>query len=293
MFYGGIPVGMGLLLGSARAGVANFLPWEFAVLYWLVLALGMWLLADLCTRVAALLLRPWRPPTLALLVIGFFIASALARPPIYAFTKLLEPYMLNGRTARPLPPVHLDLNFILEHLRLWSGICVVWVGLNYLFDRYVGLPRFRYDLEGMRSAPGNAPLAPGGGAGSSSDGATALGRRGAATTVPIGTSAFVARLPLHLGTKLVALKAEDHYVLTYTEAGKALVLYRLSDAINELQGYRGLRVHRSWWINIDAVEHVETSPRGPCVVLHGGLRVPISASFRDAARSAGLVSAGA
>ncbi|MEM7730844.1 MAG: LytTR family DNA-binding domain-containing protein [Pseudomonadota bacterium] len=47
---------------------------------------------------------------------------------------------------------------------------------------------------------------------------------------------------------IIALSAEDHYVRVLTTKGSQLLLMRMSDAIENLDGIDGARVHRSWWV---------------------------------------------
>lgn len=77
--------------------------------------------------------------------------------------------------------------------------------------------------------------------------------------------ALAARLPAGFGPVL-ALRAEDHYVRVIGEAGSLLLLMRLGDAIAEMDGAAGLRVHRSWWVAQAAMIRLE--PRGRGAVLH-------------------------
>ncbi|WP_292050516.1 LytTR family DNA-binding domain-containing protein, partial [Brevundimonas sp. UBA5866] len=56
---------------------------------------------------------------------------------------------------------------------------------------------------------------------------------------------FLQRLPAKLrGAELWAVQAEDHYLRLHTERGSDLILMRLSDAIDELDGLEGARTHR-------------------------------------------------
>jgi len=64
----------------------------------------------------------------------------------------------------------------------------------------------------------------------------------------IKNSAFFLRLPESLGTDLISLQSQDHYVEVKTTLGSKLILIRLSDAIRELELIEGLQVHRSWWV---------------------------------------------
>ena len=65
---------------------------------------------------------------------------------------------------------------------------------------------------------------------------------------------FLDRLPLKLrGAKIHAVQAEDHYLRIHTDRGSDLILMRLSDAVEELEGLEGAQTHRSWWVARDAV----------------------------------------
>lgn len=107
-------------------------------------------------------------------------------------------------------------------------------------------------------------------------------------TPPVGTLSFARALPPELGTGIVALAAEDHYLRVHTDRGDKLIHHRFSDAVREL-GDAGVQVHRSWWVAKDAVEHVERDGDRHVLVLRGGVRAPVSRTFGLAAREAGLI----
>ena len=99
---------------------------------------------------------------------------------------------------------------------------------------------------------------------------------------------FLDRLPPELGRDLVYLRMADHYVEAFTTAGSTLVLMRFADALAELEGAGGLRVHRSYWV---ARRHVTGATRrnGRTILsLTGGHEAPISRGYLAAARDAGL-----
>ena len=98
---------------------------------------------------------------------------------------------------------------------------------------------------------------------------------------------FLDRLPAELGTGLIALEMEDHYVRAHTMLGSDLVLLRMRDAIAELEGVEGAQVHRSWWVARDAVERVEREGRNVRLLLPRGLVAPVARS-----RTAELAAAG-
>jgi hypothetical protein len=82
----------------------------------------------------------------------------------------------------------------------------------------------------------------------------------------------------------LALKADGHYLHVHTDAGCDLVIYRLSDAIRELPLESGAQVHRSWWV---AARALGPARHRDHLSLVNGLEVPVSRSFRLAARQRG------
>lgn len=96
------------------------------------------------------------------------------------------------------------------------------------------------------------------------------------------------RLPFEKRGEIVALSAEDHYVRVTTTKGTELILMRLSDAMREVGNTAGLKVHRSHWISIGQVKKVARKGARAEVVLSDGITRPISRSYMDAARTAGL-----
>ena len=99
---------------------------------------------------------------------------------------------------------------------------------------------------------------------------------------------FLGRLPPRLGCDLVYLRMADHYVEVFTTCGSTLLLMRFSDALRELDGADGLRVHRSYWV---ARAHVAGAARrnGRLVLkLSGGHEAPVSRTYLAAVRAAGF-----
>ena len=82
-------------------------------------------------------------------------------------------------------------------------------------------------------------------------------------------------LPDALGTDLVFIKSEDHYLEVHTTAGSSLIKMRFSDAIAEL-GDRGIRVHRSYWVATGHVVRAVRTGKRTVLRLNGDHRVPVS-----------------
>jgi hypothetical protein len=88
-------------------------------------------------------------------------------------------------------------------------------------------------------------------------------------------ASFLARLPPAIGRDLVAITADLHYLQVETRRGRATLLGGLAEAERAL-GSRGLRVHRSHWVAVDAVRRVARGAGGWHCELASGTRVPVS-----------------
>lgn len=85
-------------------------------------------------------------------------------------------------------------------------------------------------------------------------------------------------IPFDLHGELFCLKAEDHYLRIYTDAGEALVLCRFSDAIKSLPDNIGLQTHRSYWVARSAIKSTLIQAHRKFLILESGLTVPVSRS---------------
>ena len=96
------------------------------------------------------------------------------------------------------------------------------------------------------------------------------------------------RLPAALrGDDILAVAAQDHYVMVYLTDGKHLVHMRFGDAAELLSLQDGLTVHRSWWIARRAVADTVRSNRRLTLTLTNGETVPVSRSGAKRLREAG------
>ena len=119
--------------------------------------------------------------------------------------------------------------------------------------------------------------------------AAGLGADSAEASTANAGARFLDRLPEKLGRDLVYLKTADHYVEAFTTAGSTLVLMRFVDAVAELDGAGGLRVHRSYWVARRHVEGAERRNGRTTLRLTGGHEVPVSRTHMPAVRAAGLL----
>ena len=103
--------------------------------------------------------------------------------------------------------------------------------------------------------------------------------------------AFLKRLPTKLrGAELHAIEAQDHYLRLHTSRGSDLILMRLSDALDELEGLEGARTHRSWWVARGAVQGVRRDSARVFLRVPGGVEAPVSRTYLAALRGAGWFS---
>ena len=97
------------------------------------------------------------------------------------------------------------------------------------------------------------------------------------------------QLPPSLGSDIIALEMEDHYVRVHTALGSEMVLMRLRDAIAHVSGIDGRQVHRSWWVARLAIEDVRRDGRNVRLVLAGGLEAPVARAQVGELREAGWI----
>lgn len=103
------------------------------------------------------------------------------------------------------------------------------------------------------------------------------------------TPRLIDRIQPALGSDIIALEMEDHYVRVHTALGSELVLMRLRDAIAELDGIEGRQVHRSWWVARGAVEDVVREGRNVRLRLARDIEAPVSRAQVSELKDAGWI----
>jgi DNA-binding LytR/AlgR family response regulator len=123
------------------------------------------------------------------------------------------------------------------------------------------------------------------------DGAEAPGRapalpEPAAEAIPAAfPSALLKRLPPGIGSDIIALETEDHYLRVHAVGGSALILMRMADAVALLDPRLGAQVHRRWWVAEGAVAGVRTEGQKLSLCLSNKTLVPVGRTFSAAARA--------
>jgi|GEM_PF-348498 len=259
-----VPLFFGIVFGWMRVSRTHY--WDFApaLTYWILAVQICWMVQGASTWAAQRVLAPWKPPLTVLLICG----AALGTPVINICMRLLINayylWILPVELHAPVPPSSFE-TLISSHL---IGI-FIWVICNLAIVHVLGFARFGF-VHAKKDLPVDAPSS-----------AVSL-------EVAKEQPQFASRLKRPVG-RVCLLKAEQHYLRVVGEYGDDLILYRISDAVNELQEHEaGLRVHRSYWVARYAVSHTERGARGLGVRLKSGVLIPVSRSCRDDVLRAGF-----
>ncbi|MBX2839116.1 MAG: LytTR family transcriptional regulator [Gammaproteobacteria bacterium] len=86
---------------------------------------------------------------------------------------------------------------------------------------------------------------------------------------------FLLNLPGIVGTDLIAVSSDLHYLNVWTVSGRTTILGNLRDVVAEL-GDVGMQVHRSHWVAHAHVRRIVGSATDAACILSNELRVPIS-----------------
>lgn len=92
---------------------------------------------------------------------------------------------------------------------------------------------------------------------------------------------FAARLTDWTGAPIIHLTVDDHYTEAHCLDGSSYrVLIRFADAVNEMDGIRGVCIHRSHWVALDFIEETMRRKGRDFVKLATGAVLPVSRKYR-------------
>ncbi len=97
---------------------------------------------------------------------------------------------------------------------------------------------------------------------------------------------LLSRLPRRIGTDIVAISAELHYLRVYTRMGEALILMSFGHAVEALGVIPGQRIHRSHWVALAHVLSLDSDGDRILCRLETGLELPVSRTYRTTLRAA-------
>lgn len=275
LFYVGVPAGIATYAALNNWTILQLSGYQTTLAFYAGHSFIPWWTSAVATWLCMRLLRPWQPPKLLLLALGSFLACLVILP----YSSWLTEYFAVGWVSGD-PDGHLSSEHIYSEVGFWAFTArasVIWILVNFAFDRFLGLPRYRYDTV--------EPVAEG--ALSTGPAQTVAGSP--AEMLPAAADGqalrFLQRLPAPVSAdEVIALKAEQHYLKVYTADRSYLTLYRFSDAVAEMDPAAGRQVHRSFWVRSSAIRSIKRDSRKYVVELVNGLAVPISVANRGLIR---------
>ena len=237
------------------------------LVFYMAHAMIPWWISCVSTQLVTIALAPLRWPLTIRLLLGGAIAGFAVLP--YA-SWLADSSAIGGQHADSAFGLF-SREFFIYSLRA----TLIWVGINLLFDRFLGLPRYRYPAVDI---PRQKTIQVESGRIASADAdATEVTEQ----SQDFGVPAVLQLAPVPVSPdQLLAMCAEEHYVKLFTTKGDFLVYHRFSDAVKEVRNVQGMRVHRSHWVAENAVRQVCRSAKKMFVEIDGGMRIPVSRPYQ-------------
>jgi hypothetical protein len=234
----------------------------WAIGFYLGHAFPPWFSTCLLTSLAMHLLKPWKPRPSIIMLSGHTLSCVITLPYISWLISLFAVWWPGS--GLEAPPTNL---LAAGYWAYWLRAGTVWLGMNFVFDRFLGLPRYRYDAV----LPGATP--------------DPVAANSSIAVPSESRPAFLERAPVTVSlADVIAVKAEQHYIRIITATRSYLVLHRFSDALCELPSNEGLQLHRSWWVRRNAIKRVRHSSRRMAVILQTGEEIPVSGPYQALVR---------
>jgi len=272
-FYLGVPLVVAVYGALNNWKLIETTGYLSALAFYAAHALIPWWITCSATSLSMWVLRAVKPPPIALLTIGALVGGFIALPYSNWLTGLFSGMWQDAGLSRELAPL-----FSAEFWRYMIRATIVWFAINFAFDRFLGLPRYRYVIPRGYDFH-DRPREP------SSESTTTKQADPADARATRNLPGFADRIPVALTSDdILAVKAEQHYIRVYTPTQEFMVLYRFSDALRDLEPELGLQVHRSYWIKKTAVDTIRPSAKKFTVRLITGTSIPVSTPYHGVVR---------
>ena len=262
-FYLGVPFILGLYSALNNRQLLEAVGFSQTIGFYMAQSVPPYWLTCMCSFAVMFLLRRWKPAPLVIMLCGVFLSCFGTAPYAFWIESVFQQQWHDPQLSQ-LRSLFLSSDFWLFLLRA----AVLWVGVNFVFDRFIGLPRYRYTIPRGYEARDKA------GAGES---ATA----GADLSTDRSLPGFLERLPVRVALEdVLAIRAEQHYIRIVTAQREHMVLYRFSDAVRELGDELGLQVHRSNWVSRKGFDCLQSGGKKFGVRLTTGAFIPVSVPYQ-------------
>lgn len=147
---------------------------------------------------------------------------------------------------------------LVEFVESAPGTLCIWAIINLPFFAH------RRSFDGGRDPDG-----------ADSTGPVDLGKAEAGRYAESARAEFIGRLPESLGTNIIAISSDLHYLHVYTDLGRCMILGSLQQAADSM-GNVGLRVHRTHWVARRAIVKIVKNGQQWYCLLSNDLKIPIS-----------------
>lgn len=201
---------------------------------------------------------------LASILITGFAAVMLAAPGYLALDSVYAPYILDADPDEPVSSLFVKVVIEIAELAPW--FLVSWLLINLPVLMPSPQPVVLRD-DSVATLTENLSK-------HKSDNSTDSAEVTDLSDKP-ATSQFLISLPGVVGTDVVTVASDLHYLNVWTSAGRTTVLGNLRDVALELDD-RGMLVHRSHWVAHSHVRRIVGTGSNAACILSNELRVPIS-----------------
>jgi len=271
LFFAGIPTCIAIMFSLVGIRLTNGMPYLDALIYMILHMFTAWWTVSLGAAFIKFSFRSWRPPVLAVCLLGLLVALI---PAAFAFQAIgrwyadMYPVFAANRADLALPSW--DLAYLLHFIRYSIPVLPLFLAGVYGYRFVTGVDWFGYDNSDRTGAIDVDR--------SNTD------KNAEPETKPTrqATAGLIDGTRLPASAKLIAIKAEQHYIQIWSDQGNDLVRYRFRDLDKNLRGYKGSQVHRSWWVNLDEVQSYRKAGRKIELVISKDLTVPVSLSYKNA-----------
>lgn len=271
LFFIGIPVGFAFMFSIVGTRLTVGMEYFDELVYILLHMFTAWWTITLVTAIVKFSFRSWRPPLLTICLLGVLFAMV---PATFFFQVLGDFYagIDANYAANRVDAVEASWTwaylgvFIRGSIPALPTFLIGVYGYRYL----TGVDWYRYPPdENVTEAPFNIETE----------------EEAIPEATATATAGLIEGTRLPPDAKLIAIKAEQHYIKLWSDKGTDLVRYRFRDVSDTLADCKGAQVHRSWWVNLDDVQSYRQAGRKLELVIDDDLRVPVSLSYKNAVLS--------
>lgn len=260
-FFIGIPVALAVLFSMVGIRLTAGMPYLDALGYMILHMLLAWAAVSGGAFLAHYLCRSWRPPVIALCVMGFVISLVPAALSFHWLGDLYAAWYPEFAANRSDNIPSWSLGYVSHFVRFSIPAVPLYLAGIYGYRALRQVDWLGYGSPLISVHTEEPPV-------------QEKSRR-------IATAGLLQGAGLPDNAELIAVKAEQHYIQIWSDQGKELVRYRFRDVARNLSGCEGDQVHRSWWVNYGHVAGVRKAGRSIELVLENKLTVPVSLANRN------------